>query len=215
MKTNLAVPMLGLLLCLLPSRLSAADKLQLKDLPPAVQKIVQNNLGSGKLGAFTKTVENGATYFETEVMRGGETYAMSITPNGKWFSIEIELSAATQLVQSHAKKLAAGGEIDNVTKNLEDGDVTFEIEMTLKDRYHSYVIGPKGKVRSHSEEFKLTELPPPVQATIKKQLGIGKLGDLYRVEEDGEVYFSVEATKDGKEIGFSVAPGGKFLGFDE
>lgn len=194
---------------------AAADKLSLKDLPGAARKVVELYQHTAKLGDITKTVEDGETVFEVETLRGDEVYTISVTPDGKWHSVEMDLAETPKPIQNKSERLKGTGAIDNVSKVFDDGDVSFDVEMTLKGRYHCYTLYGKGKVWSHMEQFQIGELTAPVQAAIRKQAGTGRLGDIYRVEEDGEIYISVEANVDGKDLSFSVSPEGKFLGIDE
>lgn len=57
----------------------------------------------------------------------------------------------------------------------------------------------------------LSSLPAAVQKTIKAQPGEAKVGDIERIEEDGEVYFDVTVTKAGMERSLSVGEDGTLL----
>lgn len=54
----------------------------------------------------------------------------------------------------------------------------------------------------------LSSLPAAIQKTIKEESGDGKLGDVERVEEDGDVYFDATVTKGGTERSLSVGEDG-------
>lgn len=57
----------------------------------------------------------------------------------------------------------------------------------------------------------LSSLPAPVQKTIRTQAGDGKIGDIERLEEEGEVYFDTTVNKAGTERSMSVGEDGTLL----
>ena len=166
----------------------------------------------GKAGPVTRATEGGEPVFTTEIARNGESYAVSVSPDGKWYSVEIDLSAAPPAVQRKARELAAPGSLDNVAKVLEDGVIAYEVEVTLKGRYHSYTLGRAGRILSHSEELQLTELSEAVRRTLARRLDLRQPFEIYRVQEAGETYLQAEGKKDGREISLNLSPEGRFLG---
>ena len=99
----------------------AAPAVAAADVPAAVRKVIDEHLAGGKAGPVTRATEGGEPVFTTEIARNGESYALSVSPDGKWYSVEIDLSAAPPAVQRKARELAAPGSLDNVAKVLEDG----------------------------------------------------------------------------------------------
>ena len=169
-------------------------------------------MAGGKAGTVARATEGGEPVFTTEIARNGESYAVSVSPDGKWYSVEIDLSAAPPAVQRKARELAAPGSLDNVAKVLEDGVIAYEVEVTLKGRYHSYTLGRAGRILSHSEELQLTELPEAVRRTLARRLDLRQPFEIYRVQEAGETYLQAEGKKDGREISLNLSPEGRFLG---
>ena len=79
----------ALLLAALAS--SAAEKrVQMKDLPPAVQKAVQEQSVGATIKGFTKESENGATTYEAEMIVNGHGKDVSFDPSGKVVAVEEE-----------------------------------------------------------------------------------------------------------------------------
>jgi len=60
----------------------------------------------------------------------------------------------------------------------------------------------------------LSSLPVAAQKTIRTQAGEGKIGDVERVEEDGDVYFDATVTKDGTDRSLSVGEEGALLSME-
>jgi uncharacterized membrane protein YkoI len=74
--------------------------------------------------------------------------------------------------------------------------------------------GPAGaKDDELTEEIKLEQVPAAAQKTIrlKSEEGKGKIGDIEKVTEDGEVRYDATLVKGKVERNFSVSPDGKLL----
>jgi len=69
-----------------------AQKLQLKDLPAAVQKTVQDNLKGGEIKAIGKEKEKGVTQYEVETMLNGKHRDFNVDSKGALVVIEEETS---------------------------------------------------------------------------------------------------------------------------
>src|SRR5215469_3379220 len=70
----------------------AEKKIQLKDLPPAVQQAVQDQSKGATLKGLTKEVENGKTEYEAELLVDGHSKDISFDSSGKITSVEEEVS---------------------------------------------------------------------------------------------------------------------------
>ena len=71
----------------------AADKkIEMKDLPPAVQKGVQDNLKGGTLKGLAKETEGGKTVYEVESTLNGKTRDFMLDATGKLLSVEDEIA---------------------------------------------------------------------------------------------------------------------------
>jgi uncharacterized membrane protein YkoI len=67
----------------------AADKkIQPKDLPPAVQKAVQDATKGATIKGYSKEVEDGKTMYEVETMVGGHTRDLLFDESGNLVSAE-------------------------------------------------------------------------------------------------------------------------------
>jgi hypothetical protein len=63
------------------------QKIAMSDLPAAVQKTIQDNLGGGTVTQTAKEIENGSTYYEAKVQKsGGEEIEIKVDPDGKLIS---------------------------------------------------------------------------------------------------------------------------------
>jgi uncharacterized membrane protein YkoI len=62
------------------------------------------------------------------------------------------------------------------------------------------------------EEVSLQQVPAAVRTTIEKHVGDGRIAEIERETEHGQVVYEVEAVVDGREVEFLVSPTGKYLG---
>jgi hypothetical protein len=116
---------LAVLLAGLSWSVMAAEKkeksLQLKDLPPAVQKTVQDNLNGGEIKNIGKEKEDGIEQYEIESVRNGKARDYNVDTKGNLLLVEEvtnfdSIPAAAKA--SILKKVADGklGVIETFTK---------------------------------------------------------------------------------------------------
>jgi len=216
MKRNLSLSLLAGIVCV--GLIAAADEpvRALTDLPPAVQKVIKANLGKNKLGDIERSSEDGETMYDADLIGAdGETRSLTVSEDGKWFTLELGLSDAPGPVQRTVRKHAARGKVEEISKVSDDGDVYYEAEISIDGREITLTVGPRGRLLSEEEEVSLLDLAQPVQKTIKANAGVAKIDSITKLTEGRTVTYEVEATKNGKELSFSVGADGKFLGFDE
>ena len=64
------------------------QKLAMTDLPPAVQKTIQDNLAGGTVTETTKETKDGKTYYEAQVQKsGGEKVEIKVAQDGSLLGV--------------------------------------------------------------------------------------------------------------------------------
>jgi len=121
---------------------AAAKSLQVKDLPAAVQKAVQDTLKGAEIKNISKEVEKGVTQYEVETMLNGKHRDFNVDAKGKLVVVEEETDIAGIPAAAKAaivKKVAGGklGMIETVDKG--DGVTLYEASYTSR-------AGKKGEV---------------------------------------------------------------------
>jgi hypothetical protein len=103
----------------------AEQKVQLKDLPPAVQQAVQANLKGGTLKGLSKEVEKGKTQYEVESTLNGHSRDFLLDAAGGLLEVEEEL--AMDAVPTAVKlALAKRGKVLKVESVTRGTSVTYE-----------------------------------------------------------------------------------------
>src|SRR3974377_282381 len=91
--------------------IASAASLQLKNLPPAVQKTVQDTLKGGEIKNISKETEKGVSQFEIESMLNGKHRDFNVDSKGALLLVEEETtidSVPAPVKAAIMKKVGAG-----------------------------------------------------------------------------------------------------------
>lgn len=139
-------------LCLLLSVAVSADgakKLQMKNLPPAVQATVKEQSKGATIRGLAKEKENGKIVYELELKVDGHNKDMMIDASGKIISIEeqVELNTLPAAVQSEIAKQTGRGKIVIIESLTENGTLTgYEAAIKTSGKSREIKISPDGKL---------------------------------------------------------------------
>jgi len=92
-------------------------------------------------------------------------------------------------VQKTVQETLKGGEIKNISKEVEKGVTQYEVESLLGGKHRDFNVDAKGKLIVVEEEVDLASIPAPAKATIEKKAAGGKLGMVESVTKDGVVIY--------------------------
>ena len=134
-------------MCLLTSGATAAKKLQMKDLPPAVQKTVQAETKNAQLVGIAAEEEGGKTVYELETKVNGMGRDLMIDSAGAILIIEQEVTIDKIPAAARAaiEKEAAGVKITKVEILTKGGTVTYEAAITKKGKKSEVTFTADGK----------------------------------------------------------------------
>ena len=126
---------------------AAEKKLDMKDLPAAVQKTVQDQTKGAEIQGLSRETENGKTSYEIETMVNGKHRDFVVDAKGA--VVEVEVETALDSIPAPAKaaigKKAAGGKIGRVETMTRGGATFYEAGYTGKDgKRHSVLVKPDG-----------------------------------------------------------------------
>ena len=82
--------------------LAQETRVQMKDLPPAVQKTVQEQTRTAKLRGLSKEVENGKTFYEAETTLNGKSRDVLMDAAGA--VVEVEEATTLAAIPEAARK---------------------------------------------------------------------------------------------------------------
>ena len=120
--------------------LAAADKkIQAKDLPPAVQKAVQEETKGAQIKGYAKEVEKGKTTYEVETIVNGHARDLIFDPTGKLLIAE-ETVAIDSVPAPVKAAFEAKGKVLLVETVTKGGTVTYEAQVQLKSGKKTEVV---------------------------------------------------------------------------
>jgi uncharacterized membrane protein YkoI len=126
---------------------AAEKKLQMKDLPPAVQKTVQEQTKGAEVKGISKETEKGNTSYEVETIVNGKHRDFLVDAKGAVTEVEDEtaIDSIPAAAKAAIEKKAAGGKIGMV-ETMTRGSATFyEAAYTSKDgKKHEVLVKPDG-----------------------------------------------------------------------
>ena len=134
---------------LLGATLLLADsdvKVKMQELPPAVQKAAQEQLGKGTLAGVSKEVEHGRTFYEIETKVDGHTRDVLLDKTGALVSVEEESDIATipEAARTALRKKAGAGKITKVEKVTAGSNVSYEAAILRNGRKSEAAVNADG-----------------------------------------------------------------------
>jgi hypothetical protein len=185
------------------------------DVPVAAQKTMaaESGNGKGKLGEIEKVTDDGETWYEATLTKPKSERSFSVAPDGKLISYQVFLheipEAARKAIRAQAR--VDKDKIGDINRVLEDGKVTYEVDLTKGDKEICFTVDDAGKLLFL--EVTLEETPEAVQKGIRAKAGDAVIEKIEKntSDADDEVAYDVDAKKDGKKVSFSVDAAGKVL----
>jgi hypothetical protein len=104
-------------------------------------------------------------------------------------------------VQRTVQDTLKGGEIKNISKEVEKGVTQYEVETMLNGKHRDFDVDSKGTLIDVEDEVALDGIPAPAKAAITKKVSNGKLGMVEVVSHPGKkdlLYEAAYTTKEGK-----------------
>jgi Na+-transporting NADH:ubiquinone oxidoreductase subunit NqrC len=114
---------------------AAEKKVELKDLPPAVQKAVAEQTKNAELKGLSKETEKGVTSYEIETVANGRHRDLTVDAKGNVTSVEEEtqLDSIPAAAKAAIEKKVATGKITMVEAVSKGGAISFyEAQYTTK-----------------------------------------------------------------------------------
>jgi uncharacterized membrane protein YkoI len=94
------------------------------------------------------------------------------------------------------QKVVGAGPIEDAERKVEDGEVVYEITVNRAGAERNLTITAAGRLSS--QQLFLNELPDAIVRSIQTQAGKNAVGEIDRVDEDGEVSYEFEIVRAGK-----------------
>ena len=143
------------------------------------------------------------------------------------FAKDISFDEVPETIRKIALREIGDVPISDVDREREDGETVYDIEAKDDSIDIELEIAADGTFREKdvTEKIAFSELPIPVQDTVRQQVGMLKINDVERRTGLGmsvvgnslqteTTYYNVEAEEFGVEIDLEIAPDGRLLDID-
>jgi uncharacterized membrane protein YkoI len=146
MKTRVAIALASGIFLSGSAVIAGEKKIQMKDLPAAVQQAVQEQSKGATLRGLTKEVENGKTEYEAALTVNGHSKDISFDAAGKIISIEEEVPLASipEAARGAIQKAAGAGTVQNVEQVNENGKVFYEAHIRKSGKSSEFQVDASG-----------------------------------------------------------------------
>ncbi|MHC4621656.1 MAG: PepSY-like domain-containing protein, partial [Planctomycetota bacterium] len=126
----------------------------------------------------------------------------------------VSISGLPVAVQEVVKREFAGVQITEVDDDEYDGIKVYEIEAETADGKELMIkVGPDGTLYQKEVEIGLEDVPKPVLAVFRKELGDADddVDEVKRISKQGRVQYNIEAEISGKGVELKIAADGTLL----
>ncbi len=120
-----------------------------------------------------------------------------------------ELPAA---VRATVDQAVAGGSVDKIDKETENGRIVYDVEATVAGKHVEYTITADGKIVGTETSIPYGDLPESVRTAAEQFFGTATGLEAVKGVEDGKTSYEVTGLKNGKRITAAYDAAGKFEG---
>jgi uncharacterized membrane protein YkoI len=184
----------------------AAPADSLPPLLPAVRQAILAEAAGATIDECQRTTEEGEAVYEVNITRNSVERTFTVGLDGGIRSRQHFLAELPAAVQQTVATLKSRGDLGNIYWCDEAGDLVYEVEIGNGTDKCCYTIAPDGTLLASQRE--LTELPAPVQKTIREQAGADIILSVSRDETEVDVSFDAVLLRDGRRRIVSVNAAG-------
>ncbi len=127
---------------------SAEKKVEFKDLPPAVQKAVQEQTKGAHIKGISRETEDGVPQYEIETTVNGKSRDINVDTKGNLLVVEEQTSmdAIPAAARAAIEKKAAGAKVTRVETVNEKGVTSYEAAYMKGGKSHEVAVKPDGSL---------------------------------------------------------------------
>ncbi|MFI4942140.1 MAG: PepSY domain-containing protein [Burkholderiales bacterium] len=126
-------------------------KVQLKDLPAAVQKTIQEETRNAEIVGLVEEQQAGKTVYEVETRVNGKTRDVTVDAKGQVIEREEEVALDTlpPAAKAAIEKAASGGTVRKVETVTKGGATSYEASFSKAGKKSEIVVGSDGAIKKH------------------------------------------------------------------
>jgi choice-of-anchor A domain-containing protein len=132
--------------------------------------------------------------------------------NGEGSSVRVSLEDLPDAPRATVQKLTAGGRIERIDKEVEDGRVVYDVEATVGGKHVEFLVADSdGAVLATETSIDFSQLPAAVRAAAAQYFDNTASLTVSRVEEHGQTTYEITGTRNGRAAEATFDPTGKLL----
>ena len=124
----------------------------------------------------------------------------------------ISVTELTAPARAAVEKLTAGGKIEKIDKEVENGKTVYDVEATVNGRHTEYTIATDGVVVGTETSVEYSDLPEAIRTAAEKYFHGATGLNASKGVEDGRTTYEIEGKKDGKKVTVTFDETGKLVG---
>ncbi len=181
------------------------------ELSPQLKKGIHSHVGKGTINDIEKVHDGDEITYDVEITRDGKTRDFTVDGKGQLVEMQMFLEELPAALQDAIKKASASGTMGDIYKTIDEGDVSFDVDVQSSGKTRTLSFDASGQFLSEEEDIALSQTPAAVQKSLGGQMAGAKLASLSKVTEDGKITYEAELLKAGKSQYVVVAPDGKVI----
>jgi uncharacterized membrane protein YkoI len=191
------------------------EEVFLAELPPVVQRAIQKQAGAATINEIDKSNDNGETSYDVEITAGVNTRGFTVNASGQLMDSEVILAELPPVLQTAIRKQAGADTIGEIDKSFDDGEVSFDVEVTAGSKSRTLTFDPDGELDSVEEKVDFSDTPEVVQKQIDSLAAGGHPDDIRKITEDNEISYDVQVITGVTDKIISIGVDGKILPDDD
>jgi len=133
---------------------AVAEVIPFAQVPPAVQKGIEAQLGNGTLGEIERDEEDGEITYTVDITKSGRSRSNTLDDAGALVSMEVFLQETPPPVQKAIQSLVGQGTIESIDKALDDLKPELDkLGMTVDKTKHIIDTGVEVVTPANAKEF--------------------------------------------------------------
>lgn len=165
------------------------EEVFLAELPPTVQRAIQAHSAGATLDEIDRSVNDGEISYDVEIQRNGVSRDFTVDANGVLLREQVFIGELPPAVRQTIQKEAGTATVGDIDRAAEDGEVTFDVELTQAGRTRTLSVAADGKLID--KQVFLSELPAPLQEAIRQQAGADC--ETHQCFDDNHVTYDADA----------------------
>lgn len=132
--------------------------------------------------------------------------------SGEGSSVSVSLEDLPDAARRTVQRLTAGGRIERIDKEVEDGRIVYDVEATIGGKHTEFLVADSdGSVLETETSVDFNQLPAPVRAAAAQFFDTTVGLTVLKKDAFGQVSYEITGTRNGKAAEATFDPTGTLL----